>query len=109
MRLTEERKQWRKDHPFVRLLDQRDWPSSSLGRNAILSRPEAEIGDLTQGFYARPRKEGDSLNLLVWDVGIPGKEKVSDAFPCVVYGIRAELYTTDSLGGRCLQGRDDFP
>jgi hypothetical protein len=29
-----------------------------------------------QGFYARPRKEGDSLNLLIWDVGIPGKEGV---------------------------------
>ncbi|WFD24350.1 SUMO conjugating enzyme Hus5 [Malassezia equina] len=27
-----------------------------------------------QGFYARPEKEADgSLNLLVWEVGIPGK------------------------------------
>lgn len=42
MRLTEERKNWRRDHPF--------------------------------GFYARPRKEKDALNLYVWDVGIPGKE-----------------------------------
>ncbi|PKI83783.1 Ubc9p [Malassezia vespertilionis] len=42
-RLQEERKQWRKDHPF--------------------------------GFYARPEKEADgSLNLLVWEVGIPGKQ-----------------------------------
>ncbi|KAJ9125199.1 hypothetical protein QFC22_000153 [Naganishia vaughanmartiniae] len=41
-RLTEERKQWRKDHPF--------------------------------GFYARPKKEADgSLNLLFWEVGIPGR------------------------------------
>ncbi|KAL4399259.1 SUMO conjugating enzyme Hus5 [Malassezia pachydermatis] len=41
-RLQEERKQWRRDHPF--------------------------------GFYARPEKEADgSLNLLVWEVGIPGK------------------------------------
>ncbi|BEI85838.1 hypothetical protein CcaverHIS002_0601250 [Cutaneotrichosporon cavernicola] len=42
-RLTEERKQWRKDHPF--------------------------------GFYARPQKKEDgTLNMMVWDVGIPGKE-----------------------------------
>ncbi|KAI8924331.1 ubiquitin-conjugating enzyme/RWD-like protein [Entophlyctis helioformis] len=41
-RLAEERKLWRKDHPF--------------------------------GFYARPAKNPDnSLNLLIWDVGIPGK------------------------------------
>ncbi|KAM0754597.1 ubiquitin-conjugating enzyme 9 [Meredithblackwellia eburnea MCA 4105] len=42
MRLQEERKQWRKDHPY--------------------------------GFWARPQKNGDTLNLLQWDVGIPGKE-----------------------------------
>ncbi|KAI9334568.1 ubiquitin-conjugating enzyme/RWD-like protein [Obelidium mucronatum] len=42
-RLTEERKQWRKDHPF--------------------------------GFYARPDKNKDnSLNLMKWQVGIPGKK-----------------------------------
>ncbi|CAH7680955.1 ubiquitin-conjugating enzyme/RWD-like protein [Phakopsora pachyrhizi] len=42
-RLAEERKQWRKDHPY--------------------------------GFYARPTKNSDSsLNMMVWDVGIPGKE-----------------------------------
>ncbi|THH18476.1 hypothetical protein EW146_g2517 [Bondarzewia mesenterica] len=42
-RLTEERKQWRKDHPF--------------------------------GFYAKPTKAADgSMNLLEWEVGIPGKE-----------------------------------
>ena len=30
-----------------------------------------------QGFYARPEKEADgSLNLLVWEVGIPGKANV---------------------------------
>jgi len=41
-RLAEERKQWRKDHPF--------------------------------GFYARPLKGTDgSLDLLTWEVGIPGK------------------------------------
>ncbi|KAH8090919.1 ubiquitin-conjugating enzyme 9 [Filobasidium floriforme] len=41
-RLAEERKQWRKDHPF--------------------------------GFFARPKKETDgSQNLMIWEVGIPGK------------------------------------
>ncbi|QRV85837.1 ubiquitin-conjugating enzyme [Ceratobasidium sp. AG-Ba] len=41
-RLAEERKQWRKDHPY--------------------------------GFYAKPVKAPDgSLNLLEWEVGIPGK------------------------------------
>ena len=29
-----------------------------------------------QGFYARPQKKGDVLDLLVWEVGIPGKEGV---------------------------------
>ncbi|PLW06257.1 hypothetical protein PCANC_01024 [Puccinia coronata f. sp. avenae] len=42
-RLAEERKQWRRDHPY--------------------------------GFYARPTKNPDSsLNMMTWDVGIPGKE-----------------------------------
>ncbi|KAJ3117750.1 E2 SUMO-conjugating protein ubc9 [Phlyctochytrium bullatum] len=41
-RLTEERKQWRKDHPY--------------------------------GFWAKPDKNSDNtLNLLSWKVGIPGK------------------------------------
>ncbi|KAG5735937.1 hypothetical protein E4T56_gene4903, partial [Termitomyces sp. T112] len=41
-RLAEERKQWRKDHPF--------------------------------GFYAKPSKSPDgSMNLMEWEVGIPGK------------------------------------
>ncbi|GAA5843152.1 hypothetical protein JCM11251_003946 [Rhodosporidiobolus azoricus] len=42
-RLQEERKQWRKDHPY--------------------------------GFWAKPQKAADgSLNLKIWDTGIPGKE-----------------------------------
>jgi len=42
-RVAEERKQWRRDHPY--------------------------------GFYARPTKNADgSLNMMLWDVGIPGKE-----------------------------------
>ncbi|SJL00614.1 probable SUMO-conjugating enzyme ubc9 [Armillaria ostoyae] len=41
-RLAEERKQWRKDHPF--------------------------------GFFAKPSKASDgSMNLMEWEVGIPGK------------------------------------
>ncbi|KAJ3343240.1 E2 SUMO-conjugating protein ubc9 [Gonapodya sp. JEL0774] len=43
-RIQEERKQWKKDHPY--------------------------------GFWARPAKSPDgNLNLLEWNVGIPGKEK----------------------------------
>jgi ubiquitin-conjugating enzyme E2 I len=44
-RLSEERKEWRKDHPF--------------------------------GFHAKPMKNADgSVNLMKWECGIPGKEKV---------------------------------
>ncbi|KDE05591.1 SUMO-conjugating enzyme ubc9 [Microbotryum lychnidis-dioicae p1A1 Lamole] len=42
IRLQEERKQWRKDHPY--------------------------------GFWARPQKKGNELDLMTWDVGIPGKD-----------------------------------
>ncbi|CAG8524652.1 1663_t:CDS:2 [Acaulospora morrowiae] len=41
-RLTEERRQWRKDHPY--------------------------------GFFARPVKTENGLDLLNWQVGIPGKK-----------------------------------
>ncbi|RIA89811.1 ubiquitin-conjugating enzyme/RWD-like protein [Glomus cerebriforme] len=41
-RLMEERRQWRKDHPY--------------------------------GFYARPVKNENGLDLLTWQVGIPGKK-----------------------------------
>ncbi|KAI8854326.1 ubiquitin-conjugating enzyme/RWD-like protein [Chytridium lagenaria] len=45
-RLTEERKQWRKDHPY--------------------------------GFWAKPDKNADNtMNLLSWKVGIPGKPGTS--------------------------------
>jgi ubiquitin-conjugating enzyme E2 I len=57
-RLGEERKQWRKDHPYVFSL-----PLIRF-RNA----------DLTKGFYAKPAKANDgSLDLMKWEAGIPGK------------------------------------
>lgn len=64
-RLAEERKQWRKDHPFVRVfLDH--------SRTPPLTFP--------QGFYAKPTKAPDgSMNLLEWEVGIPGKTGVRTA------------------------------
>lgn len=61
-RLAEERKQWRKDHPFVR-----DSPYA----------PTCLLRVLHQGFYAKPTKAADgSMNLLEWEVGIPGKSGV---------------------------------
>ncbi|EGX44664.1 E2 SUMO-conjugating protein ubc9 [Orbilia oligospora] len=42
-RLQEERRQWRKNHPF--------------------------------GFYARPQRGSDGIDLRQWSCGIPGKEK----------------------------------
>jgi ubiquitin-conjugating enzyme E2 I len=62
-RLTEERKQWRKDHPFVRVA-------------AISTTTDAHVA--RQGFYAKPAKAVDgSQNLMEWEVGIPGKAGVS--------------------------------
>ena len=61
-RLAEERKQWRKDHPFVRV--------NLHDVRTVLLRP-------VQGFYAKPTKAPDgSMNLLEWEVGIPGKAGV---------------------------------
>jgi len=63
-RLAEERKQWRKDHPFVS-----EFP---------IRYHELFICFFSQGFYAKPFKADDgSLNLLEWEVGIPGKQGVS--------------------------------
>ena len=75
-RLAEERKQWRKDHPFVRvnLHDVRAVPLRSV-----------------QGFYAKPTKAPDgSMNLLEWEVGIPGKA-----------GVRMPTNVTAPLGVGC--------
>ncbi|KAK4058524.1 SUMO conjugating enzyme Hus5 [Microbotryomycetes sp. JL221] len=63
VRLQEERKQWRKDHPYV--------------GSPIFVIPRIKLGGEV-AFYARPQKESDgSLNLMTWDVGIPGKEDSS--------------------------------
>lgn len=94
-RLAEERKQWRKDHPFVRV--SRDSQASSL--------------TFLQGFYAKPAKAPDgSMNLLEWEVGIPGKAGVRTA-PTFQPSRRGLLNTwsTDTMGRWCLQAHDDIP
>ena len=71
-RLAEERKQWRKDHPFVRS------PFNVvlvLGVHRPQSSPVPSVR--FQAFYARPAKLPDgSLNLMEWEVGIPEKASV---------------------------------
>ena len=57
-RLSEERKAWRKDHPFVSLLD--------------LFLIDAHLHDdsIPQGFVAKPMKNPDgTLNLMNWECG----------------------------------------
>ena len=62
-RLTEERKAWRKDHPFV-----------SLQANRLILK-QYLIFFFVQGFIARPVKNPDgSLNLMNWECYIPGKK-----------------------------------
>lgn len=97
-RLAEERKQWRKDHPFVSFIT-----VLSLSIRAKQTRILAFIRFITidisycdvvgswnnissrcsvwltvmQGFYAKPAKAADgSMNLMEWEVGIPGKPNV---------------------------------
>ncbi|OCF61306.1 ubiquitin-conjugating enzyme E2 I [Kwoniella mangroviensis CBS 10435] len=55
-RLHEERKNWRKDHPF--------------------------------GFYAKPVKAADgTMNIMLWEVGIPGKAGASTIWEGGVYKV----------------------
>ena len=61
------------DHPYVR-------HCSVVAYSA--SRRRCDV----QGFFAKPQKDGDSLNLLIWDVGIPGKEGVSLALQSLKAG-----------------------
>lgn len=67
-RLTEERKSWRKDHPFVRdfkFITKFFWVQFIKACFKL------------QGFIAKPTKNPDgSLNLLNWECYIPGKKGV---------------------------------
>lgn len=72
-RLSEERKAWRKDHPFV----------SNCGCNVLHHGIQYMYRTVSndfifQGFVARPTKNPDgTLNLLNWECAIPGKKNVS--------------------------------
>lgn len=69
-RLTEERKAWRKDHPFVNTLF-----FLSFSHNYLVS---SKLFTFSKGFIARPTKNPDgSLNLLNWECFIPGKKGTS--------------------------------
>ena len=62
-----------------------------------------------QGFYARPAKASDgTMNLMEWEVGIPGKSNVCLA----IYqaACRADFWgLVDTMGRRIVQVDDDFP
>lgn len=76
-RLTEERKNWRKDHP--------------------------------NGFYARPvRKEDNSFNLMLWEVGIPGKEGNALSFESNGFESR-QFLVRNGLGWRSVQDYHGVP
>ena len=94
-RLAEERKQWRKDHPFVRVVSHKT------------SFSEAHID---QGFYAKPTKAADgSMNLLEWEVGIPGKAGVRiDTYATTPWRGFLSAWIPDSMGRWCLQASDDL-
>lgn len=104
-RLGEERKAWRKDHPFVSInkiiKSQPYWWNClcsvdlKYSRSAIdfcrvmlwgfveqlclWTRTDADhVSCLFQGFVARPFKNTDgTLNLMIWECAIPGKKGVS--------------------------------
>ena len=68
-RLTEERKAWRKDHPFV--------CASNIKLRNQFQVFFISIKFIVQGFIARPTKNPDgSLNLMNWECYIPGKKGV---------------------------------
>lgn len=104
-RLAEERKLWRKDHPFVSLsqftLRHFYGLCGSRFRHCNLDPFDAMVGPIAfsrgqmprialgfaiwistltfspQGFFAKPAKASDgSMNLMEWEVGIPGKTGV---------------------------------
>ena len=89
MRLTEERKQWRKDHPYVSI-------EAFLIRQFIFILTTLTL----KGFYAKPSKDQTgALNLMEWEVGIPGKEKVRYHVPNVLFNLRVGLFQTIWEGG----------
>ena len=69
-RLAEERKAWRKDHPFV---------SSQSARVHVGRGGDSRVAGSCplQGFMAKPVKNPDgTFNLLNWECAIPGKKGV---------------------------------
>jgi len=80
-RLSEERKGWRKDHPFVRV--------GFFG--LFCKQVNNHEWFYVKGFVARPTKNPDgTLNLMNWECAIPGKKTVS-----------LILYSGDYLAGCC--------
>jgi hypothetical protein len=134
-RLTEERKAWRKDHPFVStsktsrigsikhrhdcqtdLIQLSQLTRISLKRT-FFSCPSAFADCHSQGFIARPTKEGATMNLLNWECAIPGKKGVrfSDYFTQAQLTLtnRVTLIVrfstlTDSMGRRTVQTANAF-
>lgn len=94
-RLAEERKQWRKDHPFVSCpiyqsflplapfhpFSRDPWRLTDFFR-VLWWLVFGVFGAVEQGFYAKPTKSADgSMNLMEWEVGIPGKQGVRRSVP----------------------------
>ena len=63
-----------------------------------------------QGFYAKPTKAADgSMNLLEWEVGIPGKQGVRMLAILGCMLVALNTCSADAMGRRCLQAHDDIP
>lgn len=74
-RLSQERKAWRKDHPFVSG-SLTKLPKLFLYEIAILSNILCFTWS-EQGFVAVPTKNADgTMNLMNWECAIPGKKGV---------------------------------
>ena len=74
-RISQERKNWRKDHPPVRYIvpDSCHHPTRRPGASTTLAQRTSTVQ--LQGFWARPEKNADgSTNLMKWRCGIPGKD-----------------------------------
>ena len=124
-RLSEERKAWRKDHPFVRtlcldyvmylqicswlILEIGDTWDTSFSLNSYFYRYF-----FFQGFVARPTKNPDgTLNLLNWECAIPGKKGVCfDSFLLIDTILRPnkKIYVVPIAEHLCfLPTNTDFP